>query len=80
MQHTPQKEYRLVSIADAARILGVSRDTIRRYIKRQILPARKLETIWRIPEEDVMRIAKEGLRIAATHTPDPSDPLIQEAG
>lgn len=50
-----------VSSTEAAQILGVSRQTIIRYIDRQLIPARKqgLRGISRIELEDLQRFAEE---------------------
>jgi excisionase family DNA binding protein len=47
-----------VSIQEAARLLGVSDDTIRRMIKSGQLPAFKVRSQWRIRKEEVERIMR----------------------
>ena len=47
-----------VTITEAARLLGVSDDTIRRMIKSKQLPAFKVRAQWRIKREEVEKITR----------------------
>ncbi len=49
-----------IGVGESARLLGVSRSTVRRYVEQGHLPARRLPTgILRLKREDVERLARE---------------------
>ena len=49
-----------VSVEDVARHLGVSRDTIYRWIEAQQLPAHKVGRFWKFKKDDVDAWVREG--------------------
>jgi len=53
---------RLYTLKEVEEFLKVSRRTVYRYIKSGKLKAVKVNGRWRVPREELERIAKEGLR------------------
>ena len=47
----------MVSLADAARVLGVGAEQVRRYVRRGLLPAVKIAHVWVLPAADVYALA-----------------------
>jgi excisionase family DNA binding protein len=50
----------LIGIADTARRLGVSSDTVRRLIRRQALHAVRVSRRVLLPESEVARVCQQG--------------------
>ena len=59
----------MVSLADAARVLGVGAEQVRRYVRRGLLPAVKIAHVWVLPAADVYALAEAPLRIGRPLAP-----------
>ncbi len=53
----------MYSLKDAAILLGVHVNTIRRWIKEGKIKAVKMGKNWKIPSEEMNRVSKEGVKL-----------------
>ena len=52
----PETQYRLLSVKEAAHLLGVSRETVRRWIYRQVIHAVRVGRNHKIPERELQKL------------------------
>jgi len=52
----PETQYRLFTVTEAARQLGVSRETVRRWIHRGVIRAVRVGKNHKIPEVELKRL------------------------
>lgn len=53
----------VMALTEAARVLGVTREQVRRYITRDLLPAMKIAHSWVVPAADVHALAEAPPRV-----------------
>jgi putative resolvase len=51
-----QTQYRLLSVKEAAHLLGVSRETVRRWIYRQVIHAVRVGRNFKVPEAELQKL------------------------
>jgi excisionase family DNA binding protein len=51
-----QTQYRLLSVKEAAHLLGVSRETVRRWIYRQVIHAVRVGRNHKVPERELQKL------------------------
>lgn len=57
---TKTNEKRLLTVNEAAERLSLSPDTIRKWLRNGQIKGVKISRIWRVSEEDLYEIMKEG--------------------
>jgi excisionase family DNA binding protein len=53
-----QTQYRLLTVKEAAHLLGVSRETVRRWIYRQLIHAVRVGKNHKVPLAELQKLAK----------------------
>ena len=51
-----QTQYRLLSVKEAAHLLGVSRETVRRWIYRQVIHGVRVGRNHKVPERELQKL------------------------
>jgi len=52
----PETQYRLLSVKEAAHLLGVSRETVRRWIYRQVIHGVRVGRNHKVPERELEKL------------------------
>jgi excisionase family DNA binding protein len=53
-----QTQYRLLTVKEAAHLLGVSRETVRRWIYRQVIHAVRVGRNHKVPEAELQKLVR----------------------
>jgi excisionase family DNA binding protein len=53
-----QTQYRLLTVKEAAHLLGVSRETVRRWIYRQVIHAVRVGRNHKVPEAELQKLVE----------------------
>jgi excisionase family DNA binding protein len=53
-----QTQYRLLTVKEAAHLLGVSRETVRRWIYRQVIHAVRVGRNHKVPEVELQKLVR----------------------
>jgi excisionase family DNA binding protein len=69
----------MLTLAQAAERLGVSRETLRWQVKNGKLRARKVGPVWTVSEREIERYRAEHKRATVDHEPGPSVEFVTRA-
>ena len=61
-EQPPERSTECWSISQLASVLGVSYWTVRRLVRSGQIRAIRISRLWRIPEEEVQRLLREGTK------------------
>ena len=53
----PETQYKLLTVKEAAHLLGVSRETVRRWIYRGVIHAVRVGRNHKVPERELQKLA-----------------------
>jgi excisionase family DNA binding protein len=63
---------RWLSVEDAAAYLGISRDTVYKWIERKAMPAHKVGRLWKFQAEEIDAWVREGKAASAKTDQQPT--------